>query len=78
VKRALSQAGAQIPTTGERNRNRFKVQEAYEVLRDPEKRAAYDPVGWDYRTGQQFRRRRTGRNASVTRQPAFSRAQRLQ
>jgi curved DNA-binding protein len=35
---------------------KFKeVQEAYEVLRDADKRAAYDQLGRDYRPGQQFR-----------------------
>ena len=36
--------------------SKFKeLQEAYEVLRDSEKRAAYDQLGRDYRPGQQFR-----------------------
>jgi len=59
VKRAYRKLARKYHPDVSKERNaesKFKeVQEAYEVLRDPEKRAAYDQLGRDYRTGQQFR-----------------------
>jgi curved DNA-binding protein len=59
VKRAYRQLARRYHPDVSKEKNaedRFKeVQEAYEVLRDPEKRAAYDQLGRDYRPGQQFR-----------------------
>src|SRR5580658_9651563 len=59
VKRAYRKLARKFHPDVSKEKNaetRFKeVQEAYEVLRDPEKRAAYDQLGRGYRTGQQFR-----------------------
>src|SRR5271166_1697843 len=59
IKRAYRKLARKYHPDVSKERNaeaRFKdVQEAYEVLRDPEKRAAYDQLGRDYRPGQQFR-----------------------
>jgi curved DNA-binding protein len=59
VKRAYRKLARKFHPDVSKEKNaedKFKeVQEAYEVLRDPEKRAAYDQLGRDYRPGQQFR-----------------------
>jgi curved DNA-binding protein len=59
VKRAYRKLARKYHPDVSKERNaesKFKdVQEAYEVLRDPDKRAAYDQLGRDYRPGQQFR-----------------------
>ncbi len=59
VKRAYRKQARKFHPDVSKERNaeaRFKeVQEAYEVLKDPEKRASYDQLGRHYRSGQQFR-----------------------
>jgi curved DNA-binding protein len=59
VKRAYRKLARKYHPDVSKERNaeeKFKnVQEAYEVLKDSDKRAAYDQLGRDYRSGQQFR-----------------------
>jgi curved DNA-binding protein len=59
VKRAYRKLARKFHPDVSKEKNaeeKFKeVQEAYEVLRDAEKRAAYDQLGRDFRNGQQFR-----------------------
>jgi len=59
VKRAYRKLARKFHPDVSKEKNaeeKFKeVQEAYEVLRDGEKRAAYDQLGRDFRNGQQFR-----------------------
>src|ERR1700729_4505888 len=59
VKRAYRKLARKYHPDVSKERNaesKFKdVQEAYEVLKDTEKRATYDRFGRDYRPGQQFR-----------------------
>jgi curved DNA-binding protein len=59
VKRAYRKLARKYHPDVSKERNaeaKFKdVQEAYEFLKDPEKRATYDRLGRDYRPGQQFR-----------------------
>jgi curved DNA-binding protein len=59
IKRAYRKLARKYHPDVSKERNaeeRFKeVAEAYEVLRDADKRAAYDQLGRDYRSGQQFR-----------------------
>ena len=59
IKRAYRKQARRYHPDVSKERNaeeKFKdVQEAYEVLKDADKRAAYDQVGRDYRGGQQFR-----------------------
>jgi len=59
IKRAYRKLARKYHPDVSKERNaeeKFKeVQEAYEVLHDPKKRAAYDQLGSNWRAGQQFR-----------------------
>lgn len=59
IKRAYRKLARKYHPDVSKERNaeaRFKeVQEAYEVLKDPERRATYDQLGRNYRPGQQFK-----------------------
>src|ERR1700739_4028925 len=59
VKRAYRKLARKFHPDVSKEKNaeeKFKeVQEAYEVLRDSDKRAAYDQLGRDFRNGQQVR-----------------------
>jgi curved DNA-binding protein len=59
VKRAYRKLARKFHPDVSKEKNaeaKFKeLQEAYEVLRDSDKRAAYDQLGRDWRNGQQFR-----------------------
>jgi len=59
VKRAYRKLARKFHPDVSKEKNaeeKFKeVQEAYEVLRDADKRSAYDQLGRDFRNGQQFR-----------------------
>jgi len=59
VKRAYRKLARKFHPDVSKEKNaedKFKeLQEAYEVLKDPDKRAAYDQLGRDYRPGQTFR-----------------------
>src|ERR1700712_4057744 len=59
IKRAYRKLAKKLHPDVSKEKNaeaRFKeMQEAYEVLKDPEKRAAYDQLGSNYRAGQEFR-----------------------
>jgi curved DNA-binding protein len=59
IKRAYRKLARKFHPDVSKERNaeeRFKeLQEAYEVLKDPEKRAAYDQLGANWKQGQEFR-----------------------